>query len=171
MTTYKPSVAESMDFAKSSSEIEGEYSTDAYRCHLQAWELARGWTPPLTLSKLLLCHQLLLGDLHPDIAGRIRTVDVWVGKNKCPSPMLIDAMLQSWFDSYEDPQPFSKLKYPEEAIKAAHVEFESIHPFVDGNGRVGRCIMNWHRTQIGLPLIIIHPGKEQMNYYKWFNLL
>lgn len=49
------------------------------------------------------------------------------------------------------------------------LEFEKIHPFEDGNGRVGRMLYNINRLNAGLDLHIIHEGKEQIEYYKWFN--
>ncbi len=52
--------------------------------------------------------------------------------------------------------------------KMLHVEYERIHPFVDGNGRTGRMFMNWWRMKNGLPVLVIHEGEEQMDYYQWF---
>lgn len=54
-------------------------------------------------------------------------------------------------------------------MKNHHVEYEIIHPFVDGNGRTGRMFMNWERLKGGLPILVIHEGEEQQEYYKWFN--
>jgi len=56
----------------------------------------------------------------------------------------------------------------DECTKQCHVLFEKIHPFIDGNGRTGRMVYNWHRLKLGLPIHIIHEGKEQFKYYKWF---
>ena len=53
-------------------------------------------------------------------------------------------------------------------IKKLHVDFEKIHPFADGNGRVGRILMNVQMINSGLPLITIHEGIEQQEYYRWF---
>ena len=52
-------------------------------------------------------------------------------------------------------------------ITENHVKFESIHPFVDGNGRTGRLLMNWIRIKIGLPILVIKES-EKFEYYKWF---
>jgi Fic family protein len=51
--------------------------------------------------------------------------------------------------------------------KEAHIEFEYIHPFVDGNGRVGRMVYNAHRLLLGQPIHIIEES-EKNEYYKWF---
>jgi Fic family protein len=57
----------------------------------------------------------------------------------------------------------------EEKTLLMHIKFEEIHPFEDGNGRVGRILWNIQRLMLGLPLKIIHTGKEQFDYYKIFN--
>ena len=62
----------------------------------------------------------------------------------------------------------SEINVDEETIEQDHIWFEKIHPFEDGNGRTGRILMNIQRLNAGLPLLIIHEGKEQMEYYKWF---
>lgn len=164
----KPTVEESIDFAKYSSQIEGEYSNEAYRDHLDAWDKTRSWGNTISLNKLLDCHKELLKTLRPDIAGKLRNVDVWIGGKPCPSPYKAAAMLEEWIKKYKNVNVFNGAEDIEEAIWQAHIEYENIHPFEDGNGRTGRCIMNWQRMMHGLPIIIIHPGVEQMEYYKRF---
>ena len=98
--------------------------------------------------------------LEPRIAGACRTCDVYVGGKKCMNPKRIANELWKW------------CKYVpnnEEDVKELHVRFEKIHPFEDGNGRTGRILMNWQRLKLGMPILIIHEGKEQIDYYKWFN--
>lgn len=54
-----------------------------------------------------------------------------------------------------------------EKISKFHLEFESIHPFCDGNGRIGRVLLNYQLMQLGLPPIIIR-DKEKRKYYDSF---
>jgi fido (protein-threonine AMPylation protein) len=58
-------------------------------------------------------------------------------------------------------------EYAEMGWRDAHVRFEHIHPFVDGNGRLGRMLMNWQRKQEGLDILVIEDAKKH-EYYEWF---
>ncbi len=77
-----------------------------------------------------------------------------------PHPELIDSLLYGWHIDHADAET-------NEDIKIAHVEFERIHPFEDGNGRVGRIVMNWQRLKAGLHVLVIREV-DKLEYYKWF---
>lgn len=53
-------------------------------------------------------------------------------------------------------------------IAKFHLDFETIHPFCDGNGRIGRVLICWQLRRLGFPLIIIR-DKEKQVYYKSFD--
>ncbi len=52
-------------------------------------------------------------------------------------------------------------------VAVSHADFEGIHPFVDGNGRVGRLLVNWMLMKEGYPPIIIEVRERK----KYFGLL
>jgi len=108
--------------------------------------------------------------LDKRIAGKIRNCDVWIGGNRkiFVAEKLIKDDLESLCDAMKASKGLSSIDAKEECAKAMHVDFEDIHPFEDGNGRCGRHIMNKHRLELGLPIHVIHEGKEQQEYYGWF---
>lgn len=164
----RPTIKQIDEFSETSSQIEGEYSQIAITDHRLAFECAQTFQK-MDLQSILEIHQVLMMSIRPDIAGKIRDCPVWVGGRMCPLPVEIPIMLRNWIKKYSGANFRGKKgKQLEEAIQKSHVEFEKIHPFEDGNGRTGRIILNWHRMMNGLPILIIHPGVEQMEYYTWF---
>jgi Fic family protein len=54
--------------------------------------------------------------------------------------------------------------HPVEVASALHVDFVKIHPFVDGNGRTARLLLNFELMKHGFPPIVIEK-KRRLNYY------
>jgi len=158
-----------LEFLEESNHIEGEYSDIAYKDSIKAWEYAFNDKDNITLSYILKIHEILMKRLRPDIAGKIRDCDVYIGGQRkfFISETLIRADLQMkvCFEMISHPVA----GWEEHKAKQLHIDFENIHPFVDGNGRVGRILYNIHRLRLGLDLHVIHTGDEQKEYYKWFN--
>lgn len=160
-------------FIRESNAIEMEYSEEAFEDALSAWEYLKEQNK-LSVDIILATHFLLAKRLRPDIAGRFRTCDVWIGgkKKSFISVQLIEEDIKKFLtDMGTSPElPIEDL---ERFVKNCHIEFEYIHPFEDFNGRVGRLLMNWQRQKLGLPIHIIHAdwgtgGDEQRSYYQWF---
>ena len=167
---------EILQFIKHSNYIESEYSQEALDDALIAWLYAFKHKDNLNLKVVLGIHQRLLKRVRPDIAGKIRTCDVWIGgrcKHFVSENLIIDE-LRIVLDNMKN--GLENFKTKEQCAKACHLLFEDIHPFEDGNGRIGRIIMNIHRLNIGLPIKVIRGWgvednehhSEQKNYYKWF---
>ncbi len=119
----------------------------------------------ITKETILLLHQMLIGNINDNFAGRFRTKDeyVRVGAYIAPAPETIEKLIGEIISEYT-----SNLdKYFIDRIAKFHLDFENIHPFVDGNGRIGRVIINFQFQRLGFPNIIIRNIGKQ-NYYDGF---
>lgn len=151
-----------LKFLEESNSIEEEYTAQGFVDSLIAWQYSKDVRNEIKPSIIQKIHKRLMKRLNPRIAGKFRKCDVFVGNRKCMRPELIHEELRLLCNPGLFPISSDSL------IKRWHIEFEKIHPFEDGNGRVGRIIMNAQRMTIALPVLIIHKGKEQQEYYKWF---
>lgn len=117
---------------------------------------------PLTVDMILLLHKMLLTNIREEVAGRFRKEAemVRVGNHIGLPPEFIDKKIQEILISYN-----SEMSVPFiHRIAWLHAEFESIHPFVDGNGRMGRVLNNFLLIREGFPPIIVR-NKEKETYY------
>jgi len=114
---------------------------------------------------ILLLHQMLLGAINDKIAGRFRGPNeyVRVGSFIASAPEHITRRIDQMLADYTSNQE----TYFAEKIARFHLEFETIHPFLDGNGRIGRVLINYQLLRLGFPPIIIR-DKEKQTYYKSF---
>jgi len=119
----------------------------------------------LTKEFILLLHQMLISNINDSIAGRFREKGeyVRVGSYIAPAPELVERMIDESLSMF-----FGDLEsHVVDKIAKFHLEFERIHPFIDGNGRIGRVVMNYQLLQSGFPHIIIR-NKEKKHYYQAF---
>ena len=160
------------EFLVESNAIEGVYDDVSLEQATEAWEFMME-QDVLSSSVILKMHKILMlhQDLRPNEKGYFRKVDVFIGGKKAINPILVDEsvdlLVMNMNDIVQNGKKESEI-FLERITKDHHVIYEMIHPFVDGNGRTGRMIMNWQRLKVGLPILIIHEGEEQMEYYKWF---
>ena len=115
---------------------------------------------------IVLVHQMLIGGIDDAIAGRFRREGeyVRVGAYIAPAPEHVERMLETALLEYSSDLG----TYFLDRIARFHLDFETIHPFCDGNGRIGRVIINFQLLQHGLPRIIIR-NKEKDVYYRAFS--
>lgn len=96
-------------------------------------------------------------------AGNYRQVQVYIrgAAHLPPPPGQIKGMMRDFVEGLDrnggKPGPIAN-------AASTHSDFEAIHPFVDGNGRVGRLLANWMLMREGYPPIIIEV-KERKKYF------
>jgi len=122
---------------------------------------------PLHLNLILSFHKTLLTDIDNTIAGRFRTGKEWVrvGNHLGANPLFVPTLMQELVDNYTQ----NKSSYFLDAVAHFHAEFETIHPFVDGNGRLGRVLINLQLLNLGYPPIIIQNKSKHTEYYSLFS--
>jgi len=116
---------------------------------------------------ILLLHTMLITNINDAIAGRFRAVGeyVRVGTHIGTPPEHIDRLIEELLATYTS----NHIKYFLDKITQFHLEFETIHPFVDGNGRIGRILINYQLYRHGFPGIIIR-DKDKKKYYESFDV-
>ena len=118
-------------------------------------------TRNLTTEQVCLIHRALLFDspIGSQVGG-LRTVKLWIGSSGSPLsaaafvppepelvPELLDELLAGWRSSYEKLSGRSEAEKIS-AISVFHHRFVSIHPFVDGNGRIARFLLAQQVTEL-----------------------
>lgn len=119
----------------------------------------------LTLQVILLLHKMLISNIRDDIAGRFRKDNeyVRVGSHIAPAPKEIVERLEKMLSEYNANSHENIIK----RIARLHLAFEYIHPFVDGNGRIGRALNNYLLIREGfVPINIKFIDKKK--YYEAF---
>jgi Fic family protein len=146
-------------------EVTG-YATAAQWVYSHALN-ASGWAgkTPLTLAEVHHAHELAMGPVwgvapHPNALpgerpGSFREHDIepFPGGMVPPSWVLVQASMTDWTASLSaalsSPNPI-------ESLAVAHGAFERIHPFLDGNGRTGRLLLNLLLVRSGYPPAVIY---------------
>ena len=139
--------------------------------HVDAWFLCvrQAAYKEFTLNNLLGIHRELTKGIDffesRGMSGVFRRHDVRIGGAICPSPIsvpiLIDKFLIPRINKALNQKPDGN---PEEFAWEIHELFECIHPFIDGNGRTGRLLLNLARMAMGLEPIVIYYS-DRHNYY------
>ncbi len=119
----------------------------------------------LNLDVVLFLHKTLLSNIRDDVAGRFRQDDefVRVGSHIAPTPSKLPKLFEDMLIEYNSEIDNNIIK----KIAKLHLQFEHIHPFVDGNGRIGRVINNYLLIREGYVPINIK-FIDRVKYYNAF---
>lgn len=116
----------------------------------------------LSIELILSLHKTLLTGINDNRAGNFRSwkerVQVW--RHLGANPTFVNTLMYELVNQYHT----NTDKYFLDTIAYFHAEFEIIHPFCDGNGRIGRVLINQQLMELGYPPIII-PNKSKKSYY------
>lgn len=132
-------------------------------------ELAASGDTPITESDVRQIHYLVLKGIDDENAGKYRSVAVEIGGSefKPPSPEAISSEMHEfgkWFSSVSCTNKNYGMLDAILYAAAAHTWLVYIHPFIDGNGRVARLIMNLLLMRYGYPIAII-TKEDRLRYY------
>ena len=119
-------------------------------------ELASDTSQPISLHDIRQIHNLILQGIDDDNAGAYRTIDVAISGSdyRPPDPIKVGPEMQDlmeWLTQATSTQDFAVVP----TAAAFHAWFAQIHPFVDGNGRTARILMNLLLMRAGYPIAVI----------------
>jgi Fic family protein len=120
----------------------------------------------LNKRSLLDLHRLVLKSIDSENAGVFRKVPVSIGGSAFlpPQPFMLDKLMEDYFIHYNRQK---KMMHPVILAAEMHERLVSIHPFLDGNGRTSRLVMNFILLQNGFTITILKGDAEsRINYYK-----
>ena len=115
----------------------------------------------LTRNFILKLHKFIMKDIDLYTLGNYRRIEVAIlGSETTPVPAIfveeeMDGLLNWYLEKKNE-------MHPVELASEFHVRFEAIHPFTDGNGRVGREIFNFIVTRQGFPAFNFHVKKRDL---------
>ncbi|TYT74673.1 Fic family protein [Desulfobotulus mexicanus] len=109
-------------------------------------------------------HQLILKNIDDRNAGTYRKTNVIISgaDHIPPDAVQVQNEMQDFIHWY---QTGAKSLHPVERAARVHADFVKIHPFVDGNGRTSRLLMNLELMKSGFPPVIL-PVEKRLEYYE-----
>lgn len=115
----------------------------------------------ISAKEILLWHREIFSDTKPDIAGKLRDYLVKVGDYRAPDWQDLNDLIRKFFLWYAK---HKRIINPLELAARAHYKFEKVHPFGDGNGRIGRLIIAHILRINNYPMLIIEHKKRKAYY-------
>jgi Fic family protein len=119
---------------------------------------------PLSEWQIKNLHRLVLKGIDDEYAGVYRDQQVFISgaKHRPPAPFLIKEQMEQFMNWYEED---AKELHPVIRGAMLHAIFAQIHPFIDGNGRTSRLLLNLELMKEGFPPIVIKV-ENRLSYYE-----
>ena len=135
--------------------------------HKEAFDFVRGLVKdnvPISESIIKQIHYLVLADKKED-RGVYRRVPVRImgARHEPVQPYLIQPQMEQLLEQYRN-----NTEHIIPKLARFHIEFEGVHPFIDGNGRTGRLLVNLELMKAGYPPIDIK-FTDRIAYYNAFD--
>jgi len=148
-----------IEFLRESNGIEGVYDANSLEHAIKAWKYLKT-KKKLTPFVVKAVHKLLMKNqpIFEDEKGKYRKVGVTIAGRLGLEWSKIEEKMKTWCDNVALSQKHWQIH---------HIEYEKIHPFIDGNGRTGRMFMNWERLKEEKKILVIK-AEDRQEYYKWF---
>lgn len=134
---------------------------------------------PLSLRLIKEVHRHLMNGVRGanKLPGEFRKVQNWIGSSKPQTAVFVPPPPDAIEDCLADLERFiydAKDLHPLMRISVTHVQFETIHPFLDGNGRLGRLLIALMLKEYGIlksPLLYLslYFKKRKQDYYDHLN--
>ncbi|MGR3309651.1 MAG: Fic family protein [Candidatus Brocadiales bacterium] len=140
--------------------IGGKPIRDYYEAlgHSEAYDLIHKLAKKegFTEANIKKLHKLFYNRIDGNRAGKYRKERVFISgsKHTLPGPEKVPLLMEEFASKVKD---LEKEYHPVEYSALAHKEFIFIHPFIDGNGRIARLLMNLILLQKGYVIAIIPP--------------
>jgi hypothetical protein len=132
-----------------------------------------GWSGGklITLSEVREIHSLAMTPVwevapHPQATAKERPgsfrehdIEPFPGGMRPPDWTQVPMLIRDWVSDAQGLRKVEETELPE-ALARLHVQFEQVHPFLDGNGRAGRLVLNLLLIRLGYPPAIIYKGSR-----------
>jgi Fic family protein len=150
-------MVELRDYFGESNAIENVHEESAVDATMDAWEAIKD-KDPFTHDSVKTGHRHILQDRQPDIAGEYRDIQVYIGESTPPPPVVVESEMDKLL-SWEPQNPIEAIEW--------HIAFEHIHPFADGNGRIGRLVYLRHSQLLDFEPVMWR-AEDRASYYDLF---
>lgn len=140
-----------------------------YDDHIVALDAAIAAGESKQLASPLVLHQLLTQHFEEmkNWSGVYRMCKVRIGNRVCPDWAEVPQLMRCWYDLVQTQILGENVHASERVVWDLHIDFEHVHPFIDGNGRTGRLLMVNHALCLGLDPWIVEHAKVK-DYYDKF---